>query len=806
MSEDPVPHLKSRRTHAHLGLISLAASALSLAPAAAAHAAAGGPVVSGSSYTLTSGATGQCLGGQWAATSDLTPVVQQPCQGLLNQRWQLTANGNGGYTIADRAAANACLNVQGGATTSGAPIIEYACDGGANEQFTLATAADGATVIHPQNSALCLDLPRGAATPNLQIQQWSCNGGSNQEWLLTRADPLVFANPGFEQGSSGWTFTAHAGAATNNPHSGSGLAYLDAGTGYSISQSITAPDNGSYDFSAWLAASAAGGTLTVQVNGTTAGSLTVPAQTTYALYTVPRIHVNAGDAVTLVIGSSPSGWVNADDITVSPSAPNDPQISSSNATVTALFNWAKTKANSFARQPGATGPINADEGNTGGAGQGVYSNTYWAGYPFRSDFYSRDFAHQLVGAHLLGLDAANKTMLRAFAASATAQQGYDPYWSVNFDAKTPGSIDYGGPTSFVRELPAPFELAQKVNDAYGWTGDTDYLNDPTLSGYVANTVGPYVSAHTGPVNNGGTPVAEATSGDIFQGVASYNENGATLAESGDAIGSQYQAYLAAAALARAKGDTADATAYANDAANLKSYYNSTWSVDPANPANVVRAYDVNGTAYSDWGKENSWFMPLKGIMDPGARETGYLDFIDAQASGPGAPGNLEADTYLPDVFFAHGMDATGWKWMQYVYDNINGSHGSFLNGDYPEVSFTLLSQTVQGLMGVQPGAATRSLTTTSQLPSDIGWLQVTSVPVGSDTVTLRHDGTTRSTLTNTSATGSLSWTARFPGSHSGITVNGAAQPVRSTTVDGTTYTYATVTVAAGQTTAVQVTG
>ncbi|MFJ9842524.1 hypothetical protein ACIRYZ_18975 [Kitasatospora sp. NPDC101155] len=199
-------------------------------------------------------------------------------------------------------------------------------------------------------------------------------------------------------------------------------------------------------------------------------------------------------------------------------------------------------------------------------------------------------------------------------------------------------------------------------------------------------------------------------------------------------------------------------------------------------------------------------MPLKGIMDPGTRQTSYLTFIDAQASGPGAPDNLEADTYLPDVFFAHNMSATGWKWMQYVYGNVNASRGSFLNADYPEISYTLLSQTVQGLMGVQPDAADQSLTTTSQLPGDIGWLQLASIPVGGDTVTLRHDGAATSTLTNTSATGSLTWTARFPGNHTGITVNGTTQPAQTMTVDGTTYTYATVTVTAGRTAVVQVTG
>ncbi|MFD0346648.1 hypothetical protein ACFQ0M_12220 [Kitasatospora aburaviensis] len=384
----------------------------------------------------------------------------------------------------------------------------------------------------------------------------------------------------------------------------------------------------------------------------------------------------------------------------------------------------------------------------------------------------------MVGAHLLGLDAANKTMLRSFASSAAGAPDHMPYWAVNFDAKTPLSIDYHSPTSFVRELPAAFELAQKINEAYGWTGDTDYLDDPALSGFVAGTVGPYVTGHTGPIDNGGVPVAQATSGDIFQGVASYNENGATLAESGDAVASQYQAYLAAAALATAKGNADTAAGLQARAATLKTYFNTSWSVDPANPARVVRAYDVNGTAYSDWGKENSWFIPLKGIMDPGQRQNDYLAWIDAQASGAGAPENLEAATYLPDVFFAHNQGATGWKWMQYVHDRVGTLHstGRFLNGDYPEIAFTLLGQTVQGLMGVQPDAAGHALSTTSRLPSDIGWLQLTSVPVGSGTVTLRHDGVTKSALTNTSGTGSLTWTARFAGTHSGITVDGAAQP------------------------------
>ena len=46
----------------------------------------------------------------------------------------------------------------------------------------------------------------------------------------------LVANGGFEAGSEPWKFTEGAGRATNNPHSGQGLAYLDAGTGHQVAQ------------------------------------------------------------------------------------------------------------------------------------------------------------------------------------------------------------------------------------------------------------------------------------------------------------------------------------------------------------------------------------------------------------------------------------------------------------------------------------------------------------------------------------------------------------------------------------------
>ncbi|WP_435603859.1 hypothetical protein [Streptomyces sp. bgisy130] len=643
--------------------------------------------------------------------------------------------------------------------------------------------------------------------------------------------PLVFANPSFESGATDdWTFTTDQAGVNENPHSGSKSGYLNQGSGYSMSQTVTAPQSGTYDFSGWFAASGDGGSLVIKVNGTAVGSAaSIPSQQLYNKQTVSRISVDQGDEVTFEVDSSPNGWVNVDDVEVSPTAPNDPQIGDSDctgndcATLRAMFSWAKAKANSWVRMPDSTGPINADENTTGGSSTGTYSTTYWAGYPYRSDFYLRDTAHQVVGAHLLGLDAENETMLKAFAASANDSNTSgtnDPYWSINFDAKTPGSIDYSSSTSFVRELPAPFELVQKINDAYTWTGDSDYVSDSTLSTYVSNTVGsssdttsPFIKHHTPSapvVDNGDVPIPEATSNSIFDGTATYNEgSGAALAQAGDAVGSQYQAYLAAANLAKANNDSTNADHYSQAATDLRDRFNSTWSGDSSDDtaSNVVRAYDTSGNQVTGWGNENSWFMPLKNLMNPGTRANNYLSYIDTQATDSG-PANLEAYTYLPDVYFQHpnvtvnssNSSDTAWKWMQYVYSKIGDTHttGKFLNGDYPEISFTLVSQIVQGLMGIQPDAG-NALSTLSQLPGNISTLQVSSIPVGSGTVTLKHSSATDSTLSNTSSSGSYSWTAKFLGKHTNISVCGSSQtPSYGTTTDGSDYTYATVDVSAGQ--------
>lgn len=100
---------------------------------------------------------------------------------------------------------------------------------------------------------------------------------------------LAFTNPGFEQGATGWQFTSGTGVATNYPHGGARLAYLDAGPGMKVSQTVTATGRGVYDVSAWIATGGPNGRYVARVNGAVAAALTLPSASNYRRHTLSRI-------------------------------------------------------------------------------------------------------------------------------------------------------------------------------------------------------------------------------------------------------------------------------------------------------------------------------------------------------------------------------------------------------------------------------------------------------------------------------------------------------------------------------------
>lgn len=449
-------------------------------------------------------------------------------------------------------------------------------------------------------------------------------------------------------------------------------------------------------------------------------------------------------------------------------------ISSSSGELVEAFNWAKEKALSYV-QTGKKGPIDISERNTS-SDLFFYIPSYWAGYPGRSAFYSRDFCHQLSGAHLLGLHDENFSMMKAFAQSADESKKWFPLWAINFDG-SPYKLDYNDDSSFVREVPAVFELVEKAYHLFLWTGDKRYFEDKVLWNYYTKAVTVFIDLHDHQIPNG---VAEGTGKGIFEGAASYNEqHDAPLIESGDAIASQFKAFEAYAQMAKLRGEEALYSAFAQKSSDLKAYFNEDWGVK--NTQSYNRGYLVDGEAVSGWGKENSWFMPMKNITDAkSTRTSDYLNFIDERLdSKKDMPNNIEALSYVPEVFFQHHRNELGWKWMKYIIRNLDQGHSTSdltgRNGDYPEVSYVLIRNVVLDLLGVSPNAYENKISTLSHLPNEIKFLGVENIKFGNSIVSVRHESNIISKLKYEEGDEVLKWEVGFPGMHTHLFVNGTKE-------------------------------
>jgi len=481
----------------------------------------------------------------------------------------------------------------------------------------------------------------------------------------------------------------------------------------------------------------------------------------------------------------------------------DIAISSSNKELEKAFNWAKAKARSYVLT-GKGGPVNRSEKESP-PDSVAYIPSYWAGYPLRTAFYSRDFCHQLAGAHWLGLALENFTMMRAFAASSNQSRQHYPLWAINFDG-SPYSLDYRDDDDFVREVPAVFELVEKIYQLYLLTGNEDYLWDEVLWSYCTRAVTDFVEQHDKKIPNG---VAEGTgTGDIFKGTATYNEqHDIPLLEAGDGIASQYQAYLAYAAMAELRGNAALSATFYAKAKELKQYFNTDWGIKDTDLYN--RGYDTLGKPVTGWGKENSWFIPMKGITDDQSpRHDKYLDFIaEKLQSKGGIPANIEAISYVPEIFFQYNRNEEGWKWMWHVISTIDQDHDQAAltgkQGDYPEISFVLVNNVVEGLAGIQPLSG-KIIRTASHLPKKVSDLSLSHVKSGSHIISVNHIGNVKTVLRCEQGSEKFHWQAAFAGDFAVLEVNGKEMPAKQHQVAGQLYSYVEIPITVGQTIQVSV--
>jgi len=408
---------------------------------------------------------------------------------------------------------------------------------------------------------------------------------------------------------------------------------------------------------------------------------------------------------------------------------------------------------------------------------------YQAALPDRGGYCQRDYVHQIDGAALLGLHRESLAMLRQFALHQSEARGWFTLWEINYDG-SPMACDYRDDGHFWRNTAGMFDLIHGAYRQYLWTADPVLVEDPVLRGLYSRTVNEFVAAQ----DRDGNGIVEGRAATGWGIACTYNEMpGIVLAESADSLGTQRRAFEAYAGFLRARGDDIGSDGWTAKAERLQRVFEDTWY--DAGVGRYRIGYDhPDRRPVTGFGYETSWFIPYTGLCEPGARATAYLDFIQERFEAKPSP-NIEAWTYLPDVFYAWNQNDRGWRYFRHVLDSRSG---------YPEVSFAVISQIATRILGIEPDAPRRAVSTLGRLPAEVAWAQLDHVRVGANDILVRHEDDNRTTTLVNHAGPELTWEALFPGEHAVLLVEDAPQAATAKALNGARVSGITLQVKPGQ--------
>jgi hypothetical protein len=115
------------------------------------------------------------------------------------------------------------------------------------------------------------------------------------------------------------------------------------------------------------------------------------------------------------------------------------------------------------------------------------------------------------------------------------------------------------------------------------------------------------------------------------------------------------------------------------------------------------------------------------------------------------------------------------------------------------VSYAVIGAIATGLMGVTLEGPDSGVRTLPNLTAATAWAELDHIPVRANELNIRHDGVTKTTVTNSKGP-SLAWRACFPGSFTALLVNGKTMAAQYTG----TFSCATVNIGSGSTRTAQV--
>ncbi|MEU4252846.1 RICIN domain-containing protein [Amycolatopsis sp. NPDC026612] len=157
----------------------IATTALALMAAMAASLAAAAPAFADDHFDMTvrNTASGMCLTPQGESSADGVPIVQVTCNGSPFQRWDFVDHDDHIFQIRN-AVTLKCMDVLG-RNNNGTPVVQWPCSGISNERFQASRDLPDFVSLRSRvanTNTHCIDDPGGLGTEGAAMQLWVCNG------------------------------------------------------------------------------------------------------------------------------------------------------------------------------------------------------------------------------------------------------------------------------------------------------------------------------------------------------------------------------------------------------------------------------------------------------------------------------------------------------------------------------------------------------------------------------------------------------------------------------------------------------